>query len=298
MESWSRQEIGRIQVDEEELNLTHTLTPGQSFRWKSDSSHRWMGVVRGRVVRIWREGAHLLFQMVPGGPDKEFIQDYFRLDTRLSLIYKELLASDGRLKAAVERFCGLRIVRQEPEETLLSYICSAANSIPRIVQSIEALSCRYGEHIATIDNRDYFAFPKAEALANANVEEMSGVCSLGFRCANLSSVSAQLMERSVEWLNNLRRVPYETAREELLEIRRVGLKIADCVLLFSLDKDQAVPVDTHIRQVAVKYYLPEFKQKTLTPAVYNAIAGFFQQKFGRFAGWAQEYLFYDDLIRR
>jgi len=254
--------------------------------------------VQGRAVRVWCEGDDILFQMVPGGPDEGFIRNYFRLDTRLSHVYSELLKSDGRLKIAVERFCGLRVLRQEPEETLLSYICSAANSVSRISQAVEALSCRYGEHIATIDNRDYFAFPRAEVLAGANVDEMAQLCSLGFRCANLSSVAAQLMERSVEWLNNLRGIPYEEARTELLTIRGVGLKIADCVLLFSLDKDQAVPVDTHIRQVAVKYYLPEFKQKTLTPAVYNSIAAFFREKFGEYAGWAQEYLFYDDLIRR
>ncbi|MCX6375149.1 MAG: hypothetical protein NTU88_03770, partial [Armatimonadetes bacterium] len=107
-----------------------------------------------------------------------------------------------------------------------------------------------------------------------------------------------LVNRPEEWVNRLREADYETARAELLSIRGIGRKIADCVLLFSLDKDRAFPVDTHVRRIAVKHYLPEFKQKTLTPAVYQEIVDYFQAKFGAYAGWAQEYLFYDDLLRR
>ena len=202
------------------------------------------------------------------------------------------------MNSAAERFKGLRVLRQDPEETLLSYICSAANSVPRIVKSVDALAHRYGERIATIDGHGYYSFPSVEVLANADVHEMTAMCSLGFRCRNLTSVAQQLMDRRAGWLNSLRTASYGDARRELLSIRGVGLKIADCVLLFSLDKDEAFPVDTHIRKVVTKYYLPEFKQKTLTPAVYAQIVDFCQSKFGRYAGWAQEYLFYDDLLRR
>jgi len=291
-------DIGSLKISPEELDLTHTLTPGQSFRWKKDRHDTWTGVVQGRVVQIRREGEDIKFKMTPGGPDAELIEDYFRLDVNLREMYADFLRCDGRLEQAVERFKGLRILRQEPEETLLSYICSAANSVPRIAASIEIMARDYGKFIANIDGKDYFTFPTAESLASADVEYMTGVCGLGFRCANLNSVAQQLVDRSVEWLNSLRQASYEEARAELLSIRGVGLKIADCVLLFSLDKDEAFPVDTHIRQVATKYYLPEFKQKTLTPAVYQQIVDYFQSKFGRYAGWAQEYLFYDDLIKR
>ncbi|HEY3297746.1 MAG TPA: hypothetical protein VGK34_03735, partial [Armatimonadota bacterium] len=181
---------------------------------------------------------------------------------------------------------------------LLSYICSAANSVTRISTAVEVVSRDYGEFITSLDGRDYYTFPTSAALAAADVQCMAGRCSLGFRCANLNSVAQQIVDRSVEWLNSLRQASYEVARAELLGIRGVGLKIADCVLLFALDKDEACPVDTHIRQVAIKYYMPEFKQKTLTPAVYQQIADYFRTKFGRYAGWAQEYLFYDDLLCR
>jgi N-glycosylase/DNA lyase len=223
--------------------------------------------------------------------------DYFRLNVSLGNLYCDWVKSDGRLVDALKRFQGLRVVRQEPEETLLSYICSAANSVPRISTAVEAMSRRYGDFVATVDGQDHYAFPTAEALASANIDELANEFGLGFRGSNLHSVAEQLVERSVEWLNGLRTASYERAREELLSIKGVGSKIADCVLLFSLDKDQAFPVDTHIRQIAVKHYLPEFKQKTLTTSVYQQIVDHFQHKFGPYAGWAQEYLFYDDLLR-
>jgi len=281
-----------------ELDLTHTLTPGQSFRWKCGCDGRWTAVVGHRVVRVWREGDDLRFELYPGGGEEDFIRDYFRLDVELSVLYDNFLRADGRIAESIDRFSGLRVVRQVPEETLLSYICSAANSVPRISRAVEVMSKRWGEKIAVVDGDDYYAFPSVHALANADVDEMARICGLGFRAANLRNVAVQILDRPEGWVDSLRQASYEEARRELTSINGVGLKIADCVLLFSMDKDQAVPVDTHIRQIAVKYYLPEFKQKTLTPGVYQRIAGFFQEKFGPFAGWAQEYLFYDDLLKR
>jgi N-glycosylase/DNA lyase len=290
--------IGRMTISPDELDLTHTLTPGQSFRWKMNAEGRWTGVVRRRVVRVWREGGDICYQIFPGGPDDDFIGDYFRLDIKLADVYRDFIQADGRLVEAVERFKGLRVIRQEPEETLLSYICSAANSVSRISGSVEIMSERWGDFIATVDGHDYYAFPTSKALADADPDELASVCGLGFRGVNVNLVAKQLVDRSVEWLNSLRKVDYEDARAGLLGFRGVGQKIADCVLLFSLNQDNAFPVDTHVRHMAVKYYLPEFRQKTLTPAVYQQIVDYFQAKFGRYAGWAQEYLFYDDLLRR
>ena len=282
-----------LHISPDELNLTHTLTPGQAFRWKEDEQGRWTGVVGRRVVTLWREGNNLNYEVVPKG-DAGFVEDYFRLDVKLEDVYREFRQADETLARAIGRFKGLRVLRQDPEETLLSYICSTANSVTRITNSVEQLSKRYGERIA---GTEHYSFPTVEALAKAGPDELAKTCGLGFRGANLNCVASQLIERPEGWLESLRQAEYEEARKELTGLRCVGMKIADCVLLFSLDKDQAVPVDTHIRHIAVRNYLPEFMQKTLTQAVYRQITDFFQQKFGRYAGWAQEYLYYDDLLR-
>ncbi len=290
-------DIGRMAVRPEELNLVHTLTPGQSFRWKMGEQGRWTGVVRRKVVTVWRDGEDICHTITPGGPDNEFIRDYFHLETDLSEVYRTFILADPRMADIIRRFSGLRVLRQEPEETLLSYVCSSANSVKRICGSVELMACRWGDFIANVDGQDYYAFPAAQALAAADPCEISSVCCLGFRGRVVKAVADQLAARSVEWLNSLRSVEYEQSRDELVAFQGVGRKIADCVLLFSLDKHSACPVDTHVRQMAVMYYLPEFKQKTLTPAVYQQIVEHFQSMFGQYAGWAQEYLFYDHLMR-
>ncbi len=290
-------ECGSLRIEPEELDLEHTLTPGQSFRWRKDLQGTWTAVVRRKVVRLWREGSDVRCEVFPAGADPDLVRDYLHLEVDLRKLYADFAAADGRIIQAIERFKGLRVVRQEPEETLLSYICSAANTVPRISGAIKTISEIYGEPVAEIEGRRYYSFPAVEALARANRDDLANLCGLGFRGVNLNSVARQLLDRPAGWLESLRQATYEEARAELLAIQGIGFKIADCVLLFSLDKNQAFPVDTHIRKVAAKYYLPEIKQKTLTPAVYQAIASHFQNKFGPYAGWAQEYLYYDDLLR-
>ncbi len=298
METAAEHQSGSLHVSREELDLTHTLTPGQSFRWKRDDQGRWTAAVRRRVVRVWREESEIRYEILPRGPGDAFINDYFHLDVKLARLYHDFIQADGRIVQAIERFKGLRVLRQEPEETLLSYICSAANTVPRISAAVEALSRHYGERVAIVDGHDYYSSPTVEALADADADDLANLCGLGFRGVNLSSVARQLVDRPRGWLDSLREASYEEARAELLGIRGVGLKIADCVLLFSLDKDQAFPVDVHIHRVAVKHYMPKLRGKTLTPAVYQRIVDYFQRKFGSYAGWAQEYLYYDDLLRR
>lgn len=292
-----KSKINIIHIPSSELNLTHTLTPGQSFRWKQDESNRWIGVVDDHVIRIWRQGEAIKYQSFPDDIDDSFIKDYFRLEVNLSELYKEFSESDLHIRGAIERFQGLRVLRQDPSETLFTYICSAANSVARISKSVELLSQERGKYITEIDGIEYYAFPKPEKLIDMNVNRTMKLCGLGFRCRNLHSAAKHILQKPEGWLNSLRYTDYEEAKNQLLQIDGVGRKIADCILLFSLDKDQAVPVDTHIRKVAVNYYMPEFKQKSLTPIVYQQVSEYLQNKFGRYTGWAQEYLFYHDLIK-
>lgn len=290
-------QTGTICISSDDLNLDHTLVPGQSFRWHRDRHGRWTAVIHRKVIRVSREHNCIKYEAYPGDSEEALVRDYFRLEVDLSRLYDEFTRVDPRMAQIIERFKGLRVLRQDPEETLLSYICSTANSIPRISRAIEALSRIYGQPVATLDGHDYYSFPTAADLAEASVNDLTELCGLGFRGINLKSVARQLAERPTGWWDSLRQATYAEARKQLLSICGVGLKIADCVLLFSLDKDEAFPVDTHIRRIAVKYYLPQFEQKTLTPKVYQQIAEYFQHKFGRYAGWAQQYLFYDDLLQ-
>ncbi|MEN6371672.1 MAG: DNA glycosylase [Armatimonadota bacterium] len=281
----------------EYLNLAYTLACGQAFRWQLDDDNWWSAPVRRKLIRIKEDDSGFLWETYPSDAGLELITDYFRLNDDVPAIYKHLSASDTHMSELICRFRGLRIVRQDPYETTLSYICSTANSVSRISSAIERFSRRYGRHITTIGGREHYSFPTVESLAEADPDELSAVGNLGWRGANIVDVARQILSRPPGWLESLRDASYGEAKSELMNIRGIGAKIADCICLFALDKDEAVPVDTHIRQVAVRYFMPELKTKTITPAAYNKIVQVFWNKFGNYAGWAQEFLYYEDLLR-
>lgn len=277
------------------LDLDTTLACGQAFRWRRREDGVWHGVVRDKLMELAVTDGVLHWRTFPDG-DCELVHDYLRLSDDVTAIYDELSACDAHLEAAIRRFHGLRLVRQDPAETLLSFVCSAANSIPRISAAIEELARQYGRLVCEREGLCYYAFPEPERLAELEPGRLDGLASLGFRGENLRSVARQVIERGDGWLMGLRYVPYQDAKAELTALRGVGPKIADCVCLFSLDKDEAVPVDTHVRQLAHRLFLPDMKARSITDAVYRRIVEAFAERYGRYAGWAQQFLFYEDLL--
>jgi N-glycosylase/DNA lyase len=285
--------LERIDLKGQPLDLESTFGCGQAFRWRKREDGVWHGVVRDRLVELAVEGGVLHWRTYPDGA-RALVEDYLRLADDVKSVYRELSGRDPHLAALVRRFHGLRLLRQDPTEALISFVCSAANSIPRICRAIEELASRYGELVCEKETLCYHAFPTPERLASAKLE---GHASLGFRGRIVMSVAGHIIERGEGWLIGLRDMSYSDAREQLLSIRGVGRKIADCVCLFALDKDEAVPVDTHIRQIAHRLFLPEMNAKSVTDGVYRQIVEAFGERYGELAGWAQQFLYYEDLLR-
>jgi N-glycosylase/DNA lyase len=279
------------------LSLRWTLACGQAFRWRETPGGWWVGVVRGRVLRVRSEGSRVTWVAYPEPLEPDFWHSYLRLDFDLAAMYSQLGALDPHLRASFESWRGLRILRQDPMETISSFLCTTANSIPRIARAIEGMSRAWGEPIATIDGVSYFGFPPPGVFTQELVPALERDCNLGYRAYNLVRAMDQIAAEPPGWADSLRAMPYAEARAELMSVRGIGPKIADCVSLFALDKDEAVPVDTHVRQLALELYLPELTQKSLTTNVYNRIAGRFREMFGSRAGWAQQYLFFSHLMR-
>lgn len=285
-----------IYLECQPFNLDITLACGQAFRWRRREDGLWYGVVGDRLIELRTDSGFLYWRTYPdGGP--ELIENYFRLSDDVNSIYAELSASDPYLEQVIGKFYGLRLLRQDPTETLLSFVCSMANNIPKISTSIEKMALRYGELVCEKDNLCYYAFPELSRLASSDPDHLRTLAPLGFRAAIIRDAAITLMERGEDWLAGLRSVSHKEARAELMSIYGVGAKIADCVCLFSLDKDEAVPVDTHIRQIAYRLFLPDMKVKSITDGVYQRIVAAFQARYGRYAGWAQQFLFYEDLHR-
>lgn len=274
------------------LSLPYTLDCGQAFRWRARADGWWIGVVHGHAVRFRRDGDAVTAHVYPGRDDAAgFVSRYLRLDVDLESLYVKFAEAGEETATAIQRFAGLRLLLQEPRETLLSFICSTANSVPRISKAVETMSALYGSQIARLDGTDYYAFPSAESLATAPVDELREQCRLGWRGDNVRRVASELAEMPAGWPEPLRALSYAGAKAELMRVRGIGPKIADCVCLFALGKDEAVPVDTHIWAVAKELFGAQIPTRTLTAATYDTLAGLFVERFGAYAGWAQQYLY-------
>jgi N-glycosylase/DNA lyase len=263
-----------------DLDLTHTLDCGQTFRWRRQSDGTWLGVVGRSVVRASLVDATIRAEATPAID----LDRYFRTDFNLGVLPPELVAG----------FPGLRVLAQPAEETLLTFVCSPASNITRITRSVDLLSRLYGDPIAD----GLYAFPHADLLATLEPGDLARRTGLGFRARYLVAVSAELVERGRGWLPALASAPYEDARAELQTLPFVGPKIADCACLFGLGFDEAVPVDTHVWGIARDLFPDEVPTRTLTPGTYQSVLDAYRRRFGGAAGWAQQYLYHARRVGR
>lgn len=283
-----------LEVPPQELRCDVTLVCGQSFRWKPVAQNTWRGVIGSYIVTLRQTVDDVLYHSFPNDDINSLLRDYFHLHIPLAPLYHQWCEADARFAAVAPAFPGLRVLRTEPVECLFSFLCSSANNIPRITRMVDALCRRHGEELAEVDGIGYYRFPTVRALAQASEEELF-VLGFGYRARLVVKAARELSERGEEWLYGLREASYEEAHHALTTLPGVGHKIADCVCLFSLDKPQAIPVDTHVWQIAQRDYLPELQARSLTEKVYWQVGDFFRARFGAYAGWAHNVLFAAEL---
>jgi len=257
------------------FNLDHTLRCGQVFRWQKRGDE-WMGIVKGSVISIKQKGDVLVAKSDLAA---EEITSYFRLDDDMEKVYRQI-GKDKLMKDVIVRYRGLRLARQDPWECLISYVCSINNRIPQIERMIQNLSARFGEEICD----GAYTFPSPERLADAPHDELKK-CGLGFRTGWISGVAKKVCRGELQ-LEELKNADYQSAKRELSKISGIGDKVADCVLLYSLDRLEAFPVDVHIRRIVQREYLKNEKASD------KEIREWAKQHFSGYAGYAQQYLFY------
>jgi N-glycosylase/DNA lyase len=280
------------------FDLDFSLCCGQVFRWKKQGGW-WYGVVGKNILKVRQCGCELEFENV----SEEFVQSYFGLNDDLAQI-RQCIGRDDYVREALRRFEGLRIVRQVPWECLISFICATYKNIAAIELMLKKLSVKFGEK-KVFDGHDFYIFPTVEKLANASENGLKE-CGLGYRAKYVQATAKKIHDEKIN-LEDLKNLPYLEAREKLLEFSGVGLKVADCVLLFSLEKREAFPVDVWVKRVILNHYaeqLPEsFVKKlqshnSLTNGEYQKISDFARTYFGAYAGYAQEYLFHFERTQR
>ena len=286
-----------MKLDAGPFNLDVTLCCGQVFRWDKKGDW-WYGFVGDQAFKARQISAELEFE----GADEAMVVHYFGLDDDLQKISASI-GRDEHIRKALHAFWGLRIIRQEPWECLISYICATYKNIPAIRHMLLELSRKFGEK-TVFDGYEFFTFPTPETLACAS-EKSLATCGLGYRAKYVNETSKRIFESDFE-LASLRQLPYEQAKKQLCSLAGVGLKVADCVLLFSLGKTEAFPVDRWVERVLLNHYYqklpPELAQKLaqregLTNSEYAQLNAFGRRYFGKYAGYAQEYLYHYERIR-
>ena len=292
------------------LDLEHTLACGQTFRWHQDAEGWWACVLTRRdldgtgfptLLRLRHEGETLAYQSVPLERGTEAVWDYLRLDVDLTALTQTFLTADPDdqlgIAPGLTAFPGLRVLRQDPVECLFSFLCTSAAPLYRIRRSIAGLCHAYGAPWpdGPVAGITHYAFPTVDRLAAASIEEMQAM-GLGYRARYVQATARQVESNGgAAWLLGLRQASYQEAKSALVSLTGVGEKIADCVCLFSLDKDGAIPVDTHIRQIVMRTNSSLLSTQSLTPAAYAQIGDLLRTRYGPYAGWAQQYLFYQDI---
>ena len=280
------------------FDLDFSLCCGQVFRWKKIDGW-WYGVVGENILKIRQCARELEFE----GVGEEFVRCYFGLNDDLEQI-SQCISKDPYIQKALRRFEGLRIVRQEPWECLIGFICATYKSIAAIELMLRKISERYGEK-RLFDGKEFYLFPSVERLALAG-ESGLRECGLGYRAKYVQATAKKICEEHFD-LESLKVVLYLEARKKLLEFSGVGLKVADCVLLFSLEKSEAFPVDVWVKRVILNHYADQFPEalvkkmqshNSLNNGEYLKIGDFARAYFGRYAGYAQEYLFHYERTQR
>ncbi|NXN26607.1 OGG1 lyase, partial [Nycticryphes semicollaris] len=286
-----------------ELRLDLVLSSGQTFRWWESSPGAWTGVLGERVWTLRQERDRLWYTVYgeegnrrpteASGPEgaetDQILRDYFQLDVGLSDLYRAWGAADPLFHKVASDFpAGVRVLRQDPVECLLSFICTSNNHISRITAMIERLCQAFGRRLCCLDARPIHAFPSLSALTGTDAEARLRALGFGYRAKFVSGSARAIAEGlGVEGLHQLRTVPYAKARSVLCTLPGVGSKVADCVCLMALDKAEAVPVDTHVWRIARQRYGTALGGRSLTPRAHQEIGDFFRGLWGPRAGWAQ-----------
>ncbi|CDK28304.1 unnamed protein product [Kuraishia capsulata CBS 1993] len=295
-----------VRLDPRELAISKVLRCGQAFRWKQIDGI-WSCSLRERVVLLKQDDDFLYYSAIfPANKNPEIddtlevVTDYFNLNVNLQNLYRLWSELDPAFEKKARVFGGIRMLRQDPWENLVSFICSTNNNVKRISKMCDSLCENYGERIATFQGIDHYSFPGPEKLldSESDLRELG----FGYRAKYIEKTCQMFADdptlRDQLYDQRSPKVSSLEAHEFLLQFTGVGPKVADCVCLMSLDKHEVVPVDTHVFTFATRDYGYRFKGKkavTLSKDVYIDIRHFFETLWGDHAGWAHSVLFAADL---
>ena len=270
-----------------DFNSEHIFECGQCFRWNKQENGSYIGVIKDSVIEVIEKEDEVIFRGVSNRDLKDIVIEYFNLDVDYTKLKEELSSIDGFLKTSIEYGNGIRILKQDIFETIISFIISANNNIPRIKKIIENISRVYGKEIE-YNGKIYYLFPTAEELSRASVEDLRGL-GLGFRDKRVHTTTKMILKKEFDIKTLVDIKDTEVIREELLKLDGVGPKVADCILLFAFNRYEVFPIDVWVRRVMNDLYIKNKQESKVSKVEIKNLA---KEKYGDLAGIAQQYLFY------
>ena len=262
------------------IDIDNSINSGQVFLWEKCGSD-WYGINGQDILKINKNAVIKSIQNSK--------TDFFRKKDNMQEIIKSI-SKDKTVKEAIKQYEGLRIFKQDPFQCMISFIVSSNSNIQKIKNSLEKITKKFGVKVE-IENKEFFLFPKPEKLANAPIEEIKK-CGVGYRAPFIKQAAEMIFSKKID-LEYLEKLDYKEAKKNICLIPGVGNKVADCILLFSLNKLEAFPLDTWMIKILEKYYSNEFKieTKTITQKQYEILHEKIVNYFGPYCGYAQQFLF-------
>ena len=266
--------------DKFSINIDNSINSGQVFLWEKNGND-WYGINGQDILKINKNG--IIKSLLNSKTN------FFRKNDNMQEIIKSI-SKDEIVKKSVKQYVGLRIFKQDPFQCMISFIISSNSNIQKIKSSLEKISKKFGTKVK-IQNKEFFLFPKPEKLAKASIKEIKK-CGVGYRAPFIKQASKMIVLKKINF-KYLEKCDYQEAKKKICVIPGIGNKVADCILLFSLNKLEAFPLDTWMIKILEKYYSNEFKieTKTITQKQYEILHEKIVNYFGPYCGYAQQFLF-------
>ena len=262
------------------IDVDNSINSGQVFLWEK-SKENWYGIDGQNILKINQRGKIRSIQNTK--------TDFFRKNDDVENIIKSI-SKDKTIKKAIKQYEGLRIFNQDPFQCMISFIISSNSNIQKIKSSLEKISKKFGIKVI-IQNKEFFLFPKPEKIAQASINEIK-TCGVGYRAPFIKEAAKMVILKKIDF-TYLEKCDYQEAKKNICLVPGIGNKVADCIMLFSLNKLEAFPLDTWMIKILEKYYSNEFKieTKTITTKQYDILHEKIVNYFGPYCGYAQQFLF-------
>jgi N-glycosylase/DNA lyase len=262
------------------IDLENSINSGQVFLWKKWQNN-WYGIDGQNVLRVDKQGKIKSYS-------KQKI-DFFREKDDVEKIIRSI-CKDKITKYAVKKYQGLRLLRQDPFQCYISFIVSSNSNIQKIKFTLENICKKFGDRVF-FDGMEFFLFPEPKKLASALLEEIKN-CGAGYRSKHIIEASKKVVSGEVNF-ECLKKSDYEQAKKTLCDVSGIGNKVADCILLFSLEKLEAFPLDRWMIRILEKHYsdIFELDTKNITEKQYRILHEKTREYFGPYSGYAQQFLF-------